>query len=516
VTTEDQAAVVEFLSSSATHGGASVERLETHSSIVFLAGERALKLKRAVRYDYLDFSTVERRKALCEEEVRLNRRTAPSLYRQALPITREPDGSLALAGRGDPVDWVVDMRRFPQDQLLDRMADRGALPLALMRPLAVAIARLHEGAERVDAHGGRSGMTAVIDGNAAGFGMQGAGILDPALCARVTGAAREALDERAVLLDRRRSAGFVRRCHGDLHLRNIVLLDGVPTLFDGIEFNDDLACIDVLYDIAFLVMDLWRRRLTRHANEVFNGYLAETRDLDGLTLLPLFLSCRAAVRAKTSATAATLQGEPQRRAELEQLATDYLRMAAGLLGRASASLIAVGGLSGSGKSTLARELAPSVGAVPGAVLLRSDAFRKRLLGVDELTRLGREAYTPAMSRRVYEALADGADRALRAGHSVIVDAVFTRAEDRESLERVAVRASANFVGVWLDAPEPVLVARVGHRSSDASDADATVIQRQLTEATGRIGWHRVDAGGETEAVCRQAMALLAPTAGGSA
>ncbi len=512
--TGDQAPVVEFLSSSATHGGAPVERLETHASIVFLAGERALKLKRAIQYDYLDFSTVERRKVLCEAEVRLNRRTAPSIYLRALAITRERDGSLALGGHGDPVDWVVEMRRFPQDQLLDRLADRGALPLTLMRPLSAAIARLHEGAERSDAHGGRSGMDAVIDGNAAGFGAQGAGILDPALCARVTAEGREALDRHAALLDRRRTAGFVRHCHGDLHLRNIVLLDGAPTLFDGIEFNDDLACIDVLYDVAFLIMDLWRRRLPRHANEVFNGYLAETRDLEGLAPLPLFLSCRAAVRAKTSATAAALQGEPRRRDELKRLAGEYLHLAAALVRPARVSLVAIGGPSGSGKSTLARALAPSMGAVPGAVVLRSDVVRKRLLGLDELTRLGPEAYTPAMSGRVYEALADDASRALGAGHSAIVDAVFTRPEDRANVERAAVHASADFSGLWLHAPEQVLVERIGHRSMDASDADATVIRSQLAADGGRIDWHRIDAAGGAEAVCRQAMASLTAGAEG--
>jgi hypothetical protein len=187
-----------------------------------------------------------------------------------------------------------------------------------------------------------------------------------------------------------------------LHLRNIVMIDGRPTLFDAIEFNDEIACIDVLYDLAFLLMDLWRRQMPRHANIIWNGYVTDTDDVGGIPLLPIFLSCRAAVRAKTSATAANLQGDPQRKRELQDMAREYLAMAQRLLQPPPACLIAIGGLSGSGKSTLARALAPLIGAVPGAVVIRSDETRKQLCGVDPLQRLGPEGYTAEMSRQVYE------------------------------------------------------------------------------------------------------------------
>ena len=497
-----------FLSSPAAHGGAPVERLDTHSSVVFLAGARALKLKRAVRYDYLDFSTVERRRRSCEAEVRINRRAAPSIYRGTLPVTREPDGTLALGGTGAPVDWVVEMLRFPQEQLLDRLAARGALPLELMRPLADAIARFHAGAERSRERGGRAAMAAVLDGNAHGFVTAGAGILDAEECTRVTSRAVALLDRCGPLLDRRRDDGFVRRCHGDLHLRNIVLLDGRPTLFDAIEFNDDLAWIDILYDLAFLLMDLWHRGLPRHANEVLNGSIVEPSGLEALSLLPLFLSTRAAVRAKTSATAARLQSDAARQAELEALARGYLRMAGALLRPPGAWIVAIGGLSGTGKSTLARALAPGIGPVPGAVVLRSDEIRKRLSGASPLTRLGPEGYAPAMSRRVYETLADEAVAAARAGHTVVADAVFAGDEERTLIERAADAAAVPFLGLWLEAPAQARMERVGRRTADASDADAAVVRAQVAQAPGGVTWRRIDAGGQPEAALGGAAAIV--------
>jgi aminoglycoside phosphotransferase family enzyme/predicted kinase len=491
--TEDQTAVIDFLAAPSTHGGASVERIDTHASIVFLAGERAYKLKRAVLFDYLDFSTADKRHVLCEAEVQLNRRTAPSLYRGVVAITRREDGSYAVGGKGTPVDWLVEMNRFPQEALFDRLASTGHLDLELMSPLAAAIAAFHISAEHRADHGGKAGMSWVIEGNAAGFAEFGRACLEPSASYRVTDESCRELDRRAALLEQRRESGFVRQCHGDLHLRNIVLLDGRPTLFDGVEFNDEISCTDVLYDLAFLLMDLWRRRLPRHANAVWNRYLADTGDLDGVPLLPLFLSCRAAVRAKTSATAAQLQKDVPRRNELHGLAREYLAMAGQLLHPPDPSIIAVGGLSGSGKSTLALGLAPLVGAVPGAVVLRSDETRKRLCGVTLLEHLGPEGYSSQVSERVYATLAERAAVTVRGGHSAVVDAVYAWPSDRQIIEEVAAAASVPFIGLWLEAPEPVLVARTERRRNDPSDADADVIHMQSAQGAGVIRRCRIDA-----------------------
>jgi hypothetical protein len=451
----------------------------------------AYKLKRAVVFDYLDFSTVERRRACCDAELRLNRRTAPSLYRRVVPVTRDSSGSYALNGVGEPQDWLVVMNRFPQEALLDRLASAGALALDVMPPLADAIAQLHANAERRPDHGGWAGMSWVVDGNAAGLREFG-GVFERAAVERLVDMTRDELSRHARLLDARRASGFVRQCHGDLHLRNVVLLDGQPTLFDGVEFNDEIACTDVLYDLAFLLMDLQRRGLPIHANRVWNRYLAETGELAGLQLLPLFLSCRAAVRAKTSATAGAVQSDRARRRDMERTAREYLALAEHFLSPPAPVLLALGGLSGSGKTTLAYELAPRLGAAPGAVVLRSDEIRKRLCGVPLLERLGPEGYAPPVTERVYRTLIERAVQVTGQGHTAIADAVFARPADRRAIAHAAQAAGVPFVGLWLEAPDDVLIARTAARQLDASDADAAVVARQREQGTGDIEWPRLD------------------------
>ncbi len=506
--TEDQTAVIEFLAAPSTHDGASVDQVETHISIVFLAGPRAWKLKRAVQFDYIDASTVDRRKMLCEREVQLNRRTAPSLYLDVVAITRQANGSLGLGSGGTPIDWVVGMNRFDQDALFDRLAQQGRLDVRMMVRLAVAVAAFHRDAAARRDHGGVAGMRWVIDGNAAGFHEFGAGLLDVTAVERLVTDTRGALEAAGSVLERRRQHGFVRQCHGDLHLRNIVLHEGNPTLFDGVEFNDEIACGDVLYDLAFLLMDLWRRSLPGHANTVWNGYLSETADFGGIGLMPLFLSCRAAIRAKTSATTLRMQSNGPRVRELESAAREYMAMAGRLLRPPPPCLVAVGGLSGSGKSTLARALSPHVGAVPGAIVLRSDEIRKQSRGVPMFTRLGSEAYMTGVTNNVYSTLMDRAGLVLDGGFSAIADATFLRVVDRHAIEDLARSAAFPFIGLWLEAPERTLLERLEARERDVSDADGEVLRTQLAQDIGAIAWHKLDSSAPVDVLREKVVSLL--------
>ncbi len=280
-----QSEIIDFLSSPTAHGGAAVERIETHASVVFLAGNEAWKLKKAVKYPYLDYSTRERRRWACGEEVRLNRRTAPDIYLGAVALRRDGMGGLFLdrdeAGEGEDVDWLVHMRRFDQRDLLVTMARENRLDRDLMLTLADRIADFHGAAERTPDLGGRDAMRWVVDDNIAE--LRGAGdLFDRDSVDDLERLSSAALTAAATALERRRGAGFVRHCHGDLHLGNICLINGRPTLFDGIEFDRGLACIDTFYDLSFLLMDLAEIGETGHANRLLNRYLDRTGDYDGV------------------------------------------------------------------------------------------------------------------------------------------------------------------------------------------------------------------------------------------
>jgi predicted kinase len=299
-----------------------------------------------------------------------------------------------------------------------------------------------------------------------------------------------ALERFAPRLEERRKAGFVRQCHGDLHLGNICLWQGRPTLFDAIEFSEDIACIDVIYDLAFLLMDLDHRGARQQANWVLNHYLDLTADFAGVAPMPLYLSCRAGVRAHVCATmAAGATGEAR-----EGLAADarsYLAAARNYLNPPSPRLLAVGGLSGSGKSRMGRELAPYL-AVPGAAVVRSDSLRKHLMGVPIHEKLGPDGYTPEVTERTYQRLYETCAALLADGHSAVADAVFARPEQRDAIERVAREAGLRFDGLWLEAPPELSKQRIMERKANVSDATPQVLERQLDYDLGHIAWTRID------------------------
>lgn len=503
-----QQAVIDFLADPASHGGAAVKRIDTHAASVFLAGERALKVKCAVRFPFLDYSTLEKRKAACDAEIEVNRAYAPAIYRGVVPITRATDGALAIGGKGEPVEWAVDMRRFDESQTLDHLADKGRIDLELADALGRAVAKAHRFVPAVAEVGFADTLAEIIEQNH--DEMHAAGDLFAAQNVdALTAASRKAHERLRPLLAARERIGCVRRCHGDLHLGNVVLIDNAPVLFDAIEFSPRLATIDVFYDLAFLLMDLIARGRVAAANAVLNHYLTETRrdgDLDALAALPLFMSLRAAIRAKVTAA------RPQRDAAMEQSARDYFALAQKLIAPPRAMLLAVGGLSGTGKSLFARALAPAIMPLPGAIHLRSDVLRKTLFGAPETKRLPASAYTPEVTARVYAALAAMARQILAAGHSVVVDAVFAKRAERDAIAQVAQEAAPGtpFHGLFLTADLSVRVARVGVRTGDASDADAAIARAQEQYDLGELDWHEVDASGTPGETLRRGQAAIGP------
>ena len=501
---DDQDAVIDFLSDPATHGGAPVEHVQTHGAHVFLAGDAAYKIKRAVRYDYMDFSTLAARERMLRRELELNRPAAPGIYRDVVPITRE-GAALAFDGDGPPVEWVLRMRRFPEGAELSAVAARGALTDAMAEDLGHVVAAYHAQAPRRE-DDGTARMRAVVselENTLGGMGDRlGAGRVS-AFSQR----ARALLNPHAPLLSRRSREGRVRRCHGDLHLRNLALVDGRPVPFDALEFNEDLATCDILYDLAFLVMDLQHRGHDRAANIVLNAWLFDAAGAEdaALAALPLFLALRAGIRAMVTVQADAAAG---RAGASDADARAYMDYALEVLEDTPPRLVAVGGLSGTGKSTLSRRLAPGIGRAPGAVHLRSDLERKALFGVDPQDRLPDDAYSAAAGQAVYDRLLARAETILGAGQSALLDATFLSPPQRDAAAALADRAGVPFHGLWLEAPDTTLAERVRARRGDASDADIAVLTRQLERDIGAVSWARLDASGALDDTVARARTRL--------
>jgi uncharacterized protein len=511
-TTENQEEVLTFLADPAAHGddaGARgpVKRIDTHAASVFLAGDRALKVKRAVRFPFLDYSTLAKRKAACEAELAVNAPYASEIYRGVVAVTREAAGRLKIGGKGVPVEWAVAMQRFDETRTLDRIAEE--IDETLADALGKSVAAAHEQAPVVEAAPWIESLATYLDQNLAAF-RDRPDLFDPEAVAALDRRSREIYARIRPLLAARGQRGRVRRGHGDLHLGNIALIDGRPVLFDAIEFDSLIAAGDVLYDLAFLLMDLCERGRLLAANVVLNRYLVETRrpeDLDGLAALPFFLAMRAAIRAKVTA-ARIERADAREREAIARSASVYFGFAERALAPREPKFVAVGGLSGTGKTRLARSLAPYLAPMPGAVIVRSDVERKELFHVAESEKLPEAAYAREVSARVYAALNDKARRIVIAGHSAIVDAVFAEPHERAALLAVAKAANVGLQGLFLVAGLETRLARVDARARDASDADETVARAQERYDVGQVDWMPIDASGTAEETLAQALVAL--------
>ncbi|NOX94220.1 MAG: AAA family ATPase [Alphaproteobacteria bacterium] len=498
---DSQTEIVEFLSAPKNYGGAAVQRIDTHLSHVFLVGARVYKVKRAIRYDFVNFSTVDLRKRACENEVKVNRRTAPEMYLGVVPLYCDETG-VNWEGRGEVVEWAVEMVRFDPGQQFDELLAHGKLQEKAVIKLADKISQFHLKAERKTLFRSRSEIGFVLDRIVTSLHGQEMSSGREKDVARWMTLAHMEYEKNMQALDARRRHGWVRHCHGDLHLANICMFNGEPTPFDAIEFNEDLADIDVLYDLAFVLMDLINHNRSKLANLLLNRYLCVTRDYAGLTLLRLFLSMRAAVRAMVL----NLSVQP---VESKRLAGRYLDLALEfLIGKSKPHLVVVGGYSGVGKSTLARALALEFGSRCGAVVLRSDVIRKHLDGCVPEARLGDAAYSEVRTEHVYKRMFKDARRALRAGQSVVLDATFLDPLFRERARSIALNANVPFRGVWLTAPRDILVDRVSKRFHGASDATVSVLNKQLERAEEPKHWRIINAGGAPRDTLNRALAVL--------
>ncbi len=500
-----QARVFEFLENSSLGAAKGGKRIDTHASVVFLGGDRALKIKRAVRLPFLDYSTLEKRKRACEEELKVNATNAPEIYRRVVAITRADDGDLEIGGSGTPVEWAVEMARFDEERTLDRIAGRQQLSPCLSIAIADTILQSHQRAPRADGKAWLASIPAIIVRNTAKFrGVHG---IDVDAIDQLDARSHDHLATLQALLKQRAEQGFVRRCHGDLHLANIALLDGKPLLFDAIEFDPVMSTTDVLYDLAFTLMDLNHFNNELASNAVFNRYLAGASDdnLDGLAVFSLFLSMRAAIRAHVLFTKSEqmVDGEA-----VWHEAKRYFDLALRLANPKPPMLVGIGGLSGTGKSVLAHALAGTIEPLPGAVILRSDVLRKHLFDVSETKALPQEAYQAETSQRVYELLSKSAMRVLAQGCSVILDAAFLREVQRAGLPDIARRCHARFVGIFLIADLATRLSRIDQREHDASDATRDVALQQEAAGFGVVNWHKVDASGTPADTLQRSIACL--------
>lgn len=490
----DQSAAIAFLSDPANHAGQPVSRIDTHISAVFLAADMAFKMKKAVRLPFLDFTDRNLRKTLCYRELDLNQ-AASGLYQDVIALTRDDQGGLRWGGTGPAVEWVLRMRRFGDKDGLPALLDAGWVDRSRIQDLIETIWASHRSAAPAPDQGGWAGLDWTIRTN-----RQSQSAYPRCLPAdrvdHLDALSRKTLDRMAPLLEQRRLMGRVRRCHGDLHLANICRFQGRLVPFDALEFSDTIASVDLLYDLAFLLMDLCVHGHANLASHALNHYLDWSGDYHGLPALPLFLSLRAGVRAHVLAAAGDPAGA--------RLYLDWARQA---LAPRPVRIVAVGGLSGSGKSRMAREAAPYLG-LPGAIVIRSDALRKQLAGRSPTDRLGPEGYGPEMGQRTYARLFELVRELAAQGVPVIADAVFAAPHERRQIAAIAQDLNLPFDGLWLSSDPDLARQRIQARVNNVSDATAQVLDRQLCYDIGTITWTPICSNGSKQETLALGLAAL--------
>ncbi len=456
----------------------SVQLIETHISWVLLAGDFAYKIKKAIDLGFLDYSTLESRRFCCDEEIRLNRRTAPDIYLDTVPVGGSQDNP--EIGAQPAIEYAVRMRRFPPERLMDALLVRGRVTLQHIDNLAAVIARFHAGLPSADMGSGFGTAASIGAAARQNFEQLRAYLTeekDRALIVGLDAATEAEYAECEERFEQRRKLGFVRECHGDLHMGNILLDGDSPFLFDCIEFNPSLRWIDVMDEVSFTVMDLLHRSHPEYAWRLLNACLEASGDYAGAGVLHFYLAYRATVRAKVCAIRAGQNGifEHARSDELA-MCRGYLALGRQILGWRRPVLIITHGLPGSGKTTFSQFALQQM----GAIRIRSDVERKRLFGLDALESSGPRAggiYGPEATLKTYARLHELANELLAAGFPVIVDAAFLKQEEREQFRLLAKRLSVPFAIATLQAKDHALRERIRQRRNDASEADVAVLEK---------------------------------------
>ena len=454
-----------------------IQLIQTHISYLLLTGDYVYKVKKPVNLGFLDFSTLSARYHFCQEELRLNHLLAPEIYLEVLPITQE-GASLILAGEGEPLEYTLKMRQFPQDSLLSKMLKQGKLTPELMAQLGRMVAQVHLQAKTNDyirSFGEPSKIKEFIEQNY----QQSQKYIGSLQTQQQYEETKQFSDSffswQRSLLEQRQQNHWIRECHGDLHLDNICFWHDKIQLFDRIEFNEPFRFVDVMYDVAFLVMDLEAEAHKELANVFLNTYIEQTGDWEGLAILPLYLSRQAYVRAKINSwlwDTPSLTDENKRQAAAK--ARNYYYLAWQYTRPQSGKLIMMSGLSGSGKTTVAKHLAQNLGAIH----IRSDAVRKHLSSIP-LDQSGESSiYTPAMTQKTYGRLLELSTKLASQGFTVILDAKYDRQTLRSAVITQAQNNQIPLEIVLCTAPEEVLRDRILARTGDISDATVDLLESQ--------------------------------------